>query len=261
MTHIKQHQMKTDINDMTFLIPIRVDSIVRLENLILSVQSLQKNFDTHITILEASNYPNGIIQKILKNKVEYLFVEDKDPVFYRTKYLNSMTLSSRTPYIGIWDADVIIPKEQILDSIEKLRQGVDIAYPYDGHFYDTSIVIREVYSQIKSMKFLLNNIAKMSLIYGAKMKGGAMFVNKDAYIKAGMENEKFYGWGPEDWERFERWKILNFKIHSSEGPLFHLTHSRGSNSGFRSMEQSINTNKELLLTKFSSKEELFRELK
>jgi len=253
--------MKSNVNDMTFQIPIRIDSIVRLENLILSVQSLQKNFDTHITILEASNYPNGIIQKVLKNKVEYLFVEDKDPVFYRTKYLNSMTRSSRTPYIGIWDADVIIPKEQIMDSIEKLRQGADIAYPYDGHFYDTSIVIREEYSQIKSIKFLLNNIDKMSLIYGAKMKGGAMFVNKDAYIKAGMENEKFYGWGPEDWERFERWKILNFKIHSSEGPLFHLTHSRGSNSSFRSMEQSINTSKELLLTKFSSKEELFRELK
>ena len=253
--------MKTDISDMTFLIPIRLDSIVRLENLILSVQALQKNFDTHITVLEASSYPNGIIQKMLGDKVEYLFVEDKDTVFYRTKYLNIMTMRSRTPYIGIWDADVIIPKEQILNSIEKLRQGMEIAYPYDGHFYDTSSVMRELYTQNKSIKFLLKNIAKMSLIYGAKMKGGAMFVNKDAYIKAGMENEKFYGWGPEDCERFERWKILNFKIHSSEGPLFHLTHSRGSNSSFRSIEQSINTSKELSLTQFSSKEELLRELK
>ena len=139
--------MKTDINDITFQIPIRIDSIVRLENLIMSVQSLLRSFDTHITILEASNYPNGILQKMFGNKVEYLFLEDKDPVFYRTKYLNIMTRRSQTPYIGIWDADVIIPKKQILDSIEKLRQGIEIAYPYDGHFYDTSNVIRELYFQ------------------------------------------------------------------------------------------------------------------
>jgi len=100
----------------------------------------------------------------------------------------------------------------------------------------------------------------MSLIYGIDMKGGAMFVNKEAYIKAGMENEKFYGWGPEDWERFERWKILNLKIYQSKGPLFHLTHSRGSNSTFRSTEQSINTHKELSLTRFSSKSELLEDL-
>jgi len=251
--------MKTDIKDMTFLIPIRVDSIVRLENLILSVQTLQKNFNTHITVLEAANYSNGIIAKMLGIQVEYLFVEDKDPVFYRTKYLNIMTRQSFTPYVGIWDADVIIPKEQILDSIEKLRQGVEIAYPYDGHFYDTSNVIRELYTQNKSIKFLERNKDKMSLIYGSNMKGGAMFVNREAYIKAGMENERFYGWGPEDFERYERWKILDLKIYRSEGPLFHLTHSRGSNSTFRSMEQSINTNKELSITRFSSKVELLRE--
>jgi len=248
--------MKADLSDMTFQIPIRIDSIERLENLILSIQSLLKNFDTHITVLEASSYKNGIIEKMLGNKVHYLFIEDRDPVFYRTKYLNIMTQRSSTPYIGIWDADVIIPKEQILTSIEKLRNGIEIVYPYDGHFYDTSNVIRELYTQNKSIQFLLKNINKMSLPYGTRMTGGAIFVNREAYIKAGMENRKFYGWGPEDLERLERWQILNLTIHRSHGPLFHLTHSRGSNSSIRSMEQSINTNKELLLNRHSSKEEI-----
>ena len=245
---------------MTFLIPLRMDSILRLENLILSVQALLKSFDTNITVLEASNYSNGIIPKMLGNKVTYSFTEDRDSVFYRTKHLNTMTLRSVTPYIGIWDTDIIIPKEQIMDAIEKLRQGIEVAYPYDGHFYDTSSVIRELYIQNKSIRFLQKNIAKMSLIYGPSMKGGAMFVNKEAYIQAGMENEKFYGWGPEDFERYDRWKILGLKIHHSQGPLFHLTHSRGSNSTFRSMEQTINTNKEFSITKFSSKEELLKNI-
>ena len=33
--------MKTDLNDTTFIIPIRLDSIIRLENLILTVDCIQ----------------------------------------------------------------------------------------------------------------------------------------------------------------------------------------------------------------------------
>jgi len=252
--------MKTNLRDMTFIIPVRIDSVVRLENLILSVHALRKNFDTHIMVLEAASYTNGIIQKMLGNKIEYLFLEDRDSVFYKTKYLNIMTRRSCTPFVGIWDADVIIPKEQIMDSIEKLRQGFDIAYPYDGHFYDTSFVIRELYTKNRSIQFLLRNKDKMGLIYGDKMTGGAVFVNREAYTKAGMMSEKFYGWGPEDFELYERLKILGLKIYRSEGPLFHLTHSRGSNSGFRSMEQNKNTNKERTSTIVSSRAELLSDI-
>ena len=245
---------------MAFIIPVRLDSVVRLENLILSVQYLLKNFDTHIMVLEAASYSNGIIQKMLGSKIEYLFLEDRDSVFYKTKYLNIMTRRACTPFIGIWDVDVIIPKEQIMDAIEKLRQGFDVAFPYDGHCYDTSFVIRELYSQNKSIRLLLRNKTKMSLIYGNKVVGGAVFINRDAYIKAGMVNEKFYGWGPEDFELYERLKILGLKIHRSEGPLFHLTHSRGSNSAFRSPEQLENTNKVRNTTILSSKDELLSDI-
>lgn len=31
--------------------------------------------------------------------------------------------------------------------------------------------------------------------------GGAFLVNRKVYLKAGGENEHFYGWGPEDTER------------------------------------------------------------
>ncbi|MDR0796489.1 MAG: hypothetical protein LBE79_10670 [Tannerella sp.] len=248
--------MKTELRDLTVIIPVRLDSVERLENLILSVQSLLKYFNTHIMVLEAASYPNGIIQKMLGNKIEYLFLEDRDSVFYKTKYLNIMTRKVCTPLIGIWDADVILPKKQIMDSVEKLRQGFDVAYPFDGRCYDTSFVIRELYFQNKRIDFLTKNKEKMSLIYGDTVVGGAVFVNRDAYVKAGMMNEKFYGWGPEDFELHERLKILDLTIHRSKGPMFHLTHSRGSNSFFRSMEQNKNTNKVRRTTRLSSKAEL-----
>lgn len=253
--------MKTNLKDVTFLIPVRIDSMVRLENLQMSVSFLLKNFDTNILVLEATNYNNRIVEKMLGKKVEYLFFEDKDTVFYRTKYLNIMTNSSATPYVAIWDADVILPKKQILESVGKLKEGYEIAYPYDGHFYDTSYVLRELYIKKPRINTLLKNKDMMGLIYGTKMRGGALLVNKAAYQAAGMENENFYGWGPEDWERAERWDILGYNVYIADGPLFHLTHSRGINSTFRSMEQLVNTSKELRLTRQSSKEEIILKIK
>ena len=250
--------MKTDIKDFTFLIPIRIDSIIRMENILMSISYLLQNFDTNIIVLEAADYNNRVLSKLLDKRVQYMFIEDKDPVFYRTKYLNIMTLKSATSFLGIWDADVIIPKQQIIDSILKLREGYEIAYPYDGQFYDTSDIIREYYFRKKSINTLIKNKGKMSMIYGGYAKGGAMFVNKLAYMQAGMENENFYGWGPEDWERHERWQVLDYKIHCSNGCLFHLTHYRGANSTFRSTKQRLNTNRELQITKNSSKEEIYK---
>jgi hypothetical protein len=248
--------MKTNLTDFTFLIPLRVDTMVRLENILANVDYLLRHFDTNITVLQASGYENGIVPKLLPKCIKYMFVEDYDTVFYRTKYLNQMTRETPTPYLGIWDTDVIIPKEQITDSVEKLREGYEIAYPYDGRFYDTTDMVRELYLRNKSIKTLIKNQQKMYLIYSNKVKGGAMFVNKDAYTKAGMENEKFYGWGPEDWERAERWKILEYRVYNSEGVLYHLTHSRGSNSSYRSLEQMKDSNKELRRTTMSNKEDL-----
>ena len=59
--------MKTDLNDTTFIIPIRLDSIIRLENLILTVDCIQSFFNTNIIILEASSYRNDIIPSLCKN--------------------------------------------------------------------------------------------------------------------------------------------------------------------------------------------------
>jgi len=252
--------MKYPLKDLTFLIPLRADSIIRIENMLMSIRYLLKHFDTNIYILHSSAYENGILHRILDKSIRYSFIEDYDTIFYRTKYLNQMTLSASTPFVAIWDTDVIIDKNQIIDGIIKLREGYDIVYPYDGHFYDTTDIIRELFLKTRDVKVLSKNKAKMGLIYGTDMKGGAMFVNRDSYIKAGMENENFYGWGPEDFERYERWKILNYKVYQSPGCLYHLTHSRSNNSTFRSMEQMKDSNKERQLTSFSNKEEILKKM-
>ena len=33
------------------------------------------------------------------------------------------------------------------------------------------------------------------------MGGGALLITSDAFIRAGKEDDRFYGWGYEDWNR------------------------------------------------------------
>lgn len=249
--------MRKNLNDVTFLIPIRLDSINRLENLLLCTNFLLKNFHCKIIVLEASDYNNGIIKRLLNKNIDYFFVEDKDQVFHRTKYLNQMTMRVTTTYVGIWDADVIIDSHQIINSIDLLRKDIyDVVYPYDGHFYDTSDILREHFCIYKNIKYLIRNKTKMDLIYGSNTKGGAIFIVTDKYRIAGLENERFYGWGPEDFERFDRWTNFGFRITRIEGCLFHLTHLRGINSGFRNNEEGKSAAGIRHQIKASSKDEI-----
>lgn len=232
---------KVDFKDLTFLIPVRLDSIIRLENLLASIDSINETFDTNVYLLESCSYKNKLLERILPNNVKYVFIEDKDPIFYRTYYLNYMVYNVQTDYLAIWDADVIIDAKQLIEAINALRNhDYDVAFPYNGYFYDTSEIIREIYLVTKDKAVLFNNINKMLLPYGHNTTGGAILLNRKSYINAGMENENFYGWVPEDVERYVRWKNLGYKIFRSKGPLFHLTHPRDINGRYNSDLQKKN---------------------
>lgn len=76
--------------------------------------------------------------------------------------------------------------------------------------------------------------------------GGAFLARRKSYLKVGLENEIFYGWGMEDNERYYRWKDFGNNVEFVSGPLFHLTHGRGINSGFHNKDQYIIKKREFL---------------
>src|SRR5690625_7857778 len=76
---------KINIDDVTFLIPVRVDSIVRLENIMLVTDFLLTHFETSIHLLEATTYNNKVLGRLLPSEVKITFVEDHDPIFHRTR--------------------------------------------------------------------------------------------------------------------------------------------------------------------------------
>lgn len=230
--------MKTDLKDTTFIIPVRLDSIIRLENLIMTVDCIQKDFDTNIIVLEAASYTNKVIPSLIKD-IDYLFIEDKDPIFHRTKYLNKMAKDTKTDIISLWDTDVILGAEQIWDSVEQLRSNnYNVAFPYNGDCLDTSDILRNHYWIHRDIEFLKKHKDKMNPLYTVNgvigALGGAIFLKTEKYLSAGMDNEDFYGWGLEDGERYYRWLENDYRIYRNKDCLFHLSHPRDSNGRFRS---------------------------
>ena len=64
--------------------------------------------------------------------------------------------------------------------------------------------------------------------------GWLLLYTENDYVAAGMDNEVFRSWGPEDIERVKRFEILGYKIRRIPGPLFHLDHERNE-SGYTSI--------------------------
>lgn len=249
--------MKIDLSDITFLIAVRIDTVQRLENLLTTVGQLEKQLNTHIYVLEANDVNNQVLSKCLSRKINYCFVEDNDPVFYRTKYFNRMAASVDTPFIALWDADVIVEKNALSEGIASLRAAeYDVVYPYNTQFYEVPEVLRKLFIKKPDIRLLTDRIKQMRLLYNCAMVGGAVLLNKEKYVQAGLENENHYGWGNDDWDRYYRFLQLGYRIRHTGNVLFHLTHPRNANSRFRSRTQENRSKDELLTIKSFSPQEL-----
>ena len=208
----------------TYIIPVRIDTQDRHDNLMLLLSYMQKLPNFNAIIIEAD-----VSQKISLSqttRIKYIYEYDNDHVFHRTKYINMMLRHVTTDIVAVWDTDMIIPYNQIKESETLLMSGnADVVIPYDGRVYETPSILKDTLFREEGIVYLQNNLAILKLMYGCSSLGGCFMVNTVKYIESGMENETFYGWAPEDLERVKRWDILDYKIHRICGVGFHLSHS------------------------------------
>lgn len=245
---------KLDLKDTTFLILVRIDSVDRIENILTVTDLLISDFVTHINVLESSEYNNGLLKKLLNYNINYRFQEDNDPILFRTKLLNQMLKEVSTPFVAIWDTDVIVSPKQIIDSINILKSGeADFVYPYENLFLDIPPIIKKLFFNEKDLIILESNKQKMTPLYLPNPVGGGFFANMSAYKNSGLENETYYGWGLEDGERFTKWINKGYKVKRVTGPIYHLCHSRGKNSTFHNPDQQIIKLKNSLANSLKSK--------
>ena len=229
---------RTDLLDTSFLIPLRVDSIERLENIYIIVSYIHQHFRTNIILVEGDDSPKTD-PTLFPESVRYLFVKDKNIKFHRTKYINLLIKLANTPYIAIYDVDVIIPFLQIEKAIKEIRNKIyHVVYPYSGGFISVDILMKAMFSKLLNAELFESNKGKLN-IGSTRSYGGCVFLSKESYVEAGMENENLKCWGPDDVERRKRMMILDYKIKRIDGNLYHLPHPRLINSSYNDANNRI----------------------
>jgi len=113
--------MKFDLSDVSFLIPARIDSRERWENLDAVIKYISNNFDTCIYVLEA-DCDQKIQPDEINAKFSYHFVYDSSAVYHKTRYVNMLLRLANSTYAVVWDADVIAHPDLVLSGICKLRE-------------------------------------------------------------------------------------------------------------------------------------------
>jgi predicted glycosyltransferase involved in capsule biosynthesis len=113
-----------------------------------------------------------------------------------------------------------------------------MVYPYYGYFVSMDKLSSVVFSKFLEDRFFEENNEKF-IVSSRRSVGGCVMLNRESFRNAGKENERFTSWGPEDIERYIRMKILGYKIKRVAGPLYHMHHERGKNSGYRDPEKYI----------------------
>lgn len=76
---------------VTFIIPVRIDSTQRRENLLAVVESLRENLKSKIILMKGdkeSAFTNNEKSNFANKEVDDHFIRDKNSLFHRTKYLN-----------------------------------------------------------------------------------------------------------------------------------------------------------------------------
>ena len=211
--------MKYDLKKITFIIPFYLDHDDRIENARCVLSFLYKKFRTNIIFVESMEkrelppFSTSIYDAL------YMVEKQDGDIFHRTKVINAGIRKARTPFIAIYDTDCIFEPMQIVKAYQLLEQGCDVAYPYDGRFMD---IDRE---------YITTGEIKEHTSFATGSVGGAVFMNREKYIEAGLENEFLVSHAPEDAERYHRLLTLGYRIARIEGKCYHITHWRGINSG------------------------------
>lgn len=266
--------------NVTAIIPIRIDSPERLKNINTTISFLLKFYNCKIIVKEVDAN-----QKVfLKNnpRLTYIFEQTNDlSYFHRTKILNDMLFLVETKYTINYDCDILIPQENMYKTLKMLEEGYDFVFPYAKGTFLTywdfnDQQIEKILSDTDTswLSYLLKKYPISTIHPGLEVfkklnlgkiitAGGIQFIKTDSYKKAFGENESFIDWGPEDQERLYRFFILGYKIGWIDfNCVIHMNHPKSAATDANNMYNQKNHELwDYITSTFKTKEQLTDYLK
>ena len=225
--------------DLTFLIPTRIETEDRLRNIISSVSYLLRHIPAKVIVKESSGrdtFRFRALPEIRKHanteNLTYLFEENNDPLFCKSKVLNDLIVAAGTNIVANYDADCILPISSYHQAYGAINDGhADVVYPYGCGIYQWKADYNmQIYDQFINQLDI--SVLDRNKTLSNSTIGWTQFIDRQKYIDCYMMNENFVSWGCEDDEFYFRMSTMGLRIARIDNYVYHLEHGRTHNSWF-----------------------------
>lgn len=238
--------------DLSFIIPIKIESQDRLRNCITILSYLLNvvpEAKIYIKEVDAESVFTQHALPVLKKNVSVENIHHTfqfnpaNALFHRTRYINDLFLQTKSKVVWHYDVDVLFPKSTYLATYDMIaNKGLDFVYPFGCGPYQNAIRYSdEMYRDFIQSGYNLN-VLKTDYFRLPATVGFSQVFNADSYVKFGFMNENFVSWGCEDCELYYRMNILKYKVGRVYDDVYHLEHSRTFNSHYHNPKFNENNN-------------------
>lgn len=266
---------KIDFQNISLIVPIRLDTKERSENLT-TLWVFYRKYCKNIKFIFVENdeSPKAIKKSIFPDiKDMYCFIGNTKE-FNKCKTYNIGARLSDTDFLCLIDLDVIIHPEQIIKAKNKIiNNQIDLIIAYNGLAYYLSEEVKKLFIVDYDYNYLKNIIPenktvnyknKNLLVGNNNAVGGCLLIKRDTFFKFKGFNPNFIGWGYEDNEIISRVQKLGYnvgRINGKNDVLWHLPHEN-KNSKPKEQHPFYEKNHQIIsMVESSTKEQLEKYIK
>ena len=225
------------MRDLSFVIPLRIDSDDRLRNLEIALRFISRFFPaSEVIVVESSVSPRASGVCAANPAVRFRFHEDYGP-FSRGATSNIGLSQVTRRFVAIYDADVLLDPRAISRAVRLMRTGiVKAVLPFNWIFADISgSLARRVGADLDfGVLGRIRSIGRAPHVPGLDVrivKGGVLIADRDVLRLEGGFNKNMVSYGWEDVEIIHRLNKLGYHVYSLRAfSCVHLDHARGPDS-------------------------------
>ena len=120
------------LDDVTVIVPVRIDSPDRLRNLGLVLEWMRRSFAGVETLVVEHDVRPRAEAVAVEFGAEYVFIE-ADGCFHKSRVFNIGIALAGRRFVLLQDCDVLLAAGAIAEAARRLRTGdADCVYPYNG---------------------------------------------------------------------------------------------------------------------------------
>jgi glycosyltransferase involved in cell wall biosynthesis len=230
------------MHELSFVIPIRIDTPDRLENCGAILKFLTTQFPAaEIQLVEQDRETQTAGLRASFPQVVWHFSAN-DKQFSRAAAINTGLINASRPYVCAYDTDILIDPEALRRSVALIRAGHwPIVIPFNLIFVELRGERRKKMIADLDISNLgrirnLADVPRHPEIDSRVLSGAIMVCDRDLAVMEGGYNRKMVSYGWEDIEFFKRFEKLGCYSYMLSGfNLIHLDHRRGPDSRINEM--------------------------